>query len=99
MKKLKALWRGDLRLGDAFWAWALIGGLMINVTSSILFLILVMQDQLWPALLVGYGVSIPYNVMAVVGVWRSAARYDGPGLHADLARGATVILMIVLSLT
>jgi len=31
--------------------------------------------------------------------WRAASRYDGPTMHADLARGATVALMAVLSLT
>ncbi len=46
-----------------------------------------------------YGVSLPYNVVAIVGVWRAAGRYDGPAIHADLARGATVLLMAVLSLT
>lgn len=35
----------------------------------------------------------------VVGVWRFAARFEGPVIHADLARVATVILMAVLSLT
>jgi hypothetical protein len=44
-------------------------------------------------------VSLPYNFVAIVGVWRSAARYDGPAIHADLARGATVMLMSVLSFT
>ena len=51
------------------------------------------------ALLFGYGLSLPYNVVAIVGVWRAAARYDGPAVHADLARGVTVILMAVFSLT
>lgn len=31
--------------------------------------------------------------------WRSAARYAGPSVHADLARIATVILMAALTLT
>jgi hypothetical protein len=99
MQKLKALWRGDLRLGDAFWTWADFNGLLVNVTTSILFVILITNDLPVPALLVGYGLSVPYNIVAVVGVWRSAARHDGPKLKADLARWASVILMIVLSLT
>ena len=99
MEKLRALWTGDLPLGDAFWTWALLGGLLVNISTSVLFLVLIMIDHPWPALIVGYGFSVPYNVVAVVGVWRSAARYDGPRTYADLARGATVILMTVLSLT
>jgi len=74
-------------------------GLLVNVVTSMLFLILIMQDLAWAALLIGYGVSLPYNVVATVGVWRAAVRYDGPAIHADLARGATVLLMAALSLT
>lgn len=99
MEKLKSLWRGDLRLGDAFWNWAVVVGVVVNVTTSALFLAFAAADQIWLALLVGYGCSVPYNIVAAVGVWRSAARYDGPALHADLARVAIVVLMTALSLT
>lgn len=99
MEKLIALWRGDLSLGDAFWGWAILGGLLVNVTTSIAFLILLSMDQPWPALIVGYGCSVPYNVVAAIGVWRSAARQNPPHRHGDIARAAVVILMTVLSLT
>ena len=69
------------------------------MTTSLLFLALISADRPWAALFVGYGLSLPYNVLAVVGVWRSAARYQGPAVHADLARIATVTVMLLLSLT
>ena len=96
---LIALWRGDLPLREAFWTWAVTVGLLVNVVTSVLFLILIVQDLAWAALFIGYGVSLPYNVVATVGVWRAAVHYDGPAIHADLARGATVLLMVALSLT
>lgn len=99
MKALGDLWRGDLPLGTAFWTFAVTIGLVVNVTTSILFLILIVNDLALPALVVGYGMSLPYNLVAVVGVWRSAARHDGPEVQADLARGAVLVLMAVLSLT
>jgi hypothetical protein len=99
MGNLMALWRGDLRLGDAFWTWAVLGGLAVNITTSALFLWLITLDRPWVALVVGYGFSVPYNVAVATGVWRSAARHDGPALQADLARVVTLILMVVLSLT
>lgn len=99
MKGLRALWNGDLALGDAFWTWAVFGGLLINATTSTLFLIIITLDQPWAALLLGYGISVPYDVVTVVGVWRSAERHDGANIHADLARGASLVLMIVLSVT
>jgi hypothetical protein len=48
---------------------------------------------------VGYALSVPYNILAGVGVWRSAARYDGPAAHAELARIVVVVVMLLLSLT
>ena len=99
MTKLLALWSGDLALNEAFWTWTVTVGLLVNITSSILFLVLILQDQPLAAVLIGYGLSTPYNILATVGVWRSAARYGGPSLHADLARLASVLLMASLTLT
>jgi hypothetical protein len=99
MAKLRSLWLGDLPLGEAFWTWAIGIGLLINLTTSVLFLVLITVDRPWEALFVGYALSVPYNVLAGVGVWRSAANYDGPALHAELARITTVIVMLLLSVT
>ena len=99
MTKLLALWSGDLDLNEAFWTWTVTVGLLVNIATSILFLMLILQDQPLAGLLIGYGFSVPYNIVAIVGVFRSAARYDGPSLHADLARLASVLLMAALTLT
>ena len=99
MTKLLALWSGDLVLNEAFWTWTVTVGLLVNIATSILFLVLILQDLPLAAVLVGYGLSVPYNIVATVGVWRSAARYRGPSLHADLARIASVLLMAALTLT
>jgi hypothetical protein len=65
----------------------------------VLFVVMMMHD--WPsaAPLIGYGVSRPYNAVAVVGVGRSATRYEASAIHADRARAATAFLMAMLSLT
>ena len=99
MENLKALWRGELRLGDAFWNWAILGALAVNVSTTILRLVLITVDQPWLAFVFGYALSVPYNVVALVGVWRSAARYDGPALRADLARWTSIMLLTILSVT
>ncbi|MBO6882966.1 MAG: hypothetical protein JJ869_05215 [Marivita sp.] len=93
------LWSGDLVLNEACWTWTVTVGLLVNISTSILFLVLILQDQPLAAVLVGYGLSVPYNIVATVRVWRSAARYSGPSLHADLARIVTVTLMAGLTLT
>lgn len=99
MTKLLSIWSGDLALGEAFWTWTVTVGLLVNIATSLLFLMFIVNDQPLVAVLVGYGFSVPYNVVATVGVWRSAARYAGPSLHSDLARLVSVILMAGLTLT
>ena len=95
---LRLLWRGDLPLSEAFWTWALVGGIAVNMITSVLFLLLMLADQPMLALLVGYGLSLPYNIIVVVGVWQSAARYRGDQRLATLARILTVGGMGLLSL-
>lgn len=51
------------------------------------------------ALLVGYGVSVPYNVFAMVAVWRAADRAAGERAWAEAARVAAVVGLAVLTLT
>jgi len=93
------LWRGELPLPTAFWNWAVIGGFAINAVTSLLFLALMVADQPVYAFIAGYVPSVPYNFVATVGVWRSAARYDGDPRWATIARIVTVVMMVLLSLT
>jgi hypothetical protein len=99
MKAMRRLWKGELPLAQAFWNWAVVGGIAVNGLTSILFLALIMGDRIVAAFVVGYAFSVPYNIVATVGVWRSAARYEGDCRWADLARFVTVAGMIVLSVT
>lgn len=99
MTKLRALWSGGLPLGEAFWTWVVAIGLLVNISSSVALVLLMNADRVWAAILAGYAVSLPYNVLVVVGLWRSAARYDGEPRHADFARLATVGVMLTLTLT
>ncbi|MGK7870920.1 hypothetical protein [Falsiroseomonas sp. E2-1-a20] len=99
MRRLHALWLGNLPLEVAFWKWAVIGGLAVNITTSVLFLVLIMQSQPLAAVFVGYALSVPYNIVAAVGVWRSAGRFSGPRHWADLARLVTTLAMVTLSVT
>lgn len=99
MTNLYRLWRGELALGHAFWTWAVFGGLVVNAATSGLFLLLMMNDRPVSAFIAGYAVSIPYNIVASVGVWRAAKHYPGARRWADLARAVTIIGMVLLSLS
>lgn len=97
MAKLRALWAGDLPLGEAFWTYAIGVGVLVNLVTSGLFLTLITLDRPLAALVVGYALSVPYNIVALVGVWRSGARH--PGALADLARIVTLVVMVLLTVT
>lgn len=99
MTAIRRLWLGELPLPEAFWTWAVAGGLAINAITSGLFLALMMHDHIVAAFIAGYAVSVPYNEVVAVGVWRSAARYQGDRHWADLARIVTVAGMVLLSVT
>lgn len=86
-------------LDTAFWNWAIFGGLLVNISSSVLFLILITLDEpLW-AFIAGYSFSVPYNIIATIGVWRSADRYDGDPRWAHIARIVTLAFMALLTVT
>jgi hypothetical protein len=98
MTRLRALWSGDLPLREAFWTYAVAGGVVVNGLTTLLLFVLLAADRPIAALLLGYGLPLPYNVTALVGVWRSAGRHEGKRLHAELARIVTPVLIVVLSL-
>lgn len=99
MNRVARLWRGELPLNETFWTWAVIGGIAVNLVTSGLLLALIAADRPVAALIVGYGPSVPYNILATVGVWRSAGRYTGDPRWAELARIVTLVGMVLLSVT
>jgi len=99
MRRLRRLWVGEVPLQDAFWGWAVMGGLIVNITTTLAFLALVAMDQAIAAFVVGYGCSVPYNIVAVVGVWRAADRHQGDPVLANAARFVTLVAMVVVSIT
>ncbi|MEK9661971.1 MAG: hypothetical protein VW644_09585 [Alphaproteobacteria bacterium] len=98
MSALGRLWRGELPFADAFWSWAVLGGILVNAVTSGMFYFLLVVEQTVPALIVGYGLSIPYNFVVTVGVWRSAEHHPRR-TWAEAARIITLSAMVFLSVT
>jgi hypothetical protein len=95
--KLKSLWAGDVPLPETFWWYAVAYGVLANIITSGLFLILIVED-VTPWLLVPvFLLPVPYNIFVIVAVWRSAGQYRGDQKWADLARAATLAGMIILT--
>lgn len=99
MGELRRLWTGEMPLIRAFWTYAVLFGVAINLLTSGMFIALIAAERPLAALFAGYGLSVPYNIVATVGVWRAAARHDGNPAHAELARIVTLVGMLLLSLT
>jgi hypothetical protein len=103
MSELTTLHTGTVPLARAFWSWAIAGGLIINLLTTFGFLILTSADHTIAALIVGYGVSIPYNIWVTIGVVRSASNPEASaGVPSNRARAfvaITILGALILSLT
>jgi hypothetical protein len=91
-------WRGGLPLGRAFWLWGILGGGIVSLFATLLALMLLAAGApAWLAALV-FAAHIPWNLMLLVGVWRSAGRPGVSRATANLARLVILLWVVVLSL-
>lgn len=82
---IRNLWTGDVSLARTFWEFAVIYGLVLNLAATAAALGMASAGQPgWLALAV-HLLPLPYTVLVLVAVWRSAARYAGRKLWAELA--------------
>ncbi len=97
MQLIKQLWAGDIPLDQAFWRYTVVYGLLLNLVTHVLFFALLVRDVNTVLVVLAFALPIPYNLLMIVVVWRSADRYQGPKSWAELARIAAVIWMIALT--
>jgi hypothetical protein len=89
--------RGDLPLGRAFWHWGILGGGIVSLFATLLALTLIAAGApAWLAVVV-FAAHIPWNLMLLVGVWRSAGRPEVSPAAAGLARCLILAWVVVLS--
>ena len=90
--------RGGLPLGRAFWFWGILGGGIVSLFATLLALTLIAAGApAWLAVLV-FAAHIPWNVVLLVGVWRSAGRPGVSPAVASLARLVILAWLVVLSI-
>ena len=95
---LRRLWAGEVSLGRVFWSYAIGLGSLLSVLATLAAMAALTVDG---AELIGLGLyvlPIPYNVLMVVAVWRSADAYPGPRLWADLARPVVLVWAVLASI-
>jgi hypothetical protein len=95
---LQQLAAGGFPLAQAFWRDAIVYGSLLNlILTGLAFAVLAADGPAWLAVAVFFS-AVPYNALAALGVWRSAARYGGPPANATLARIAVTAWAVAASL-
>jgi hypothetical protein len=91
------LWRGGLPLGRAFWLWGVLGGAAVGLSSTLLAAILLAAEApAWLAAL-AFAAHLPWNLVLLVGVWRSAGQPEVDRDAALLARAVMLGWVVALS--
>ena len=96
---MKAFWRGELPLSRAFWKFAILYVALANICATGAAFAALAADLPIVVVVIIFLLPLPYVIVAVVGVWRSAETYKGPPHWAALARYATVVwgaIMIII---
>ena len=97
MRTIVELWRGEFPLGRAFWLWGILGGGVVALFATILALALITAGApAWLAVLV-FVAHLPWNLVLLVGVWRSAERPEVGRDTAVLARAVIAAWAVALS--
>ena len=91
LTSLKALWRGQLPLREAFWRYAITYDLILNLAATIAALTLILRDAPITLAVIVHFLPLPYSLFAATGAWRSADRYDG---NPSFANAIKVVIII-----
>ena len=97
MRAIVELWRGELPLGRAFWLWGVLGGAAVGLFTTLLPVVLLAAEApAWLAAL-AFAAHLPWNLVLLVGVWRSAGRPEVDRDAAVLARAVMLGWVVALS--
>lgn len=93
---MRAFVAGRVPLAVAFWRYAILYGTAINLVATIAAL--AAQVAGWPDMLalMLFLLPVPYTLLTIPGVWRSAAAYGGPDYWPTWARFGVVAWAIVM---
>ena len=97
MPLIKQLWAGEVPLDLAFWRYTITYGLLLNLLTHGLFFALLAGDANLLLVALAFALPIPYNILMIVAVWRSADRFEGSKSWSETARIVAVIWMIILT--
>jgi hypothetical protein len=87
----RQLWRGELPLHEAFWRYAITYDLILNLACTLGALTLVLAEAPIALAAVIHFLPLPYSLLAAIGTWRSADRYEGNPFHAAAAKIVLIV--------
>ena len=90
MRALADLWAGRLPLAAAFWTHAVLICFSANGLATAATMVAIVMELPDAVALAVHLSPAPYTVACAVGVWRSAARYEGHRGWAEAARTGTI---------
>lgn len=92
------LWSGRISLPRAFWEYAVVYGTLLNLITTFASLAALAAGAGGIAALAIYFLPLPYNLLIVVAVWRSAETYRGPVIWRQLSRIAVIVWAVIVSI-
>ena len=112
MKWIGRLWRGEYSLGKAFWVFGVLISVLwyfatkfLSMALLVLMLFLGFSGPSAPAGLLSGSLfiffamavlTLAYEVLVGVGIWRSAAKFTGNRVYSFLARGTVALYLAVI---
>lgn len=96
-RRIADLWSGRVPLADAFWTYAIFWGFLINMATTLTSLGLVVADVPGWVAAVAHFAPLPWNLLVLVAVWRSAGRPEVPQSLRLAARSAIVVWSAILT--
>jgi hypothetical protein len=91
-----ALWRGHIPLSQAFWTYTLLLGTLINLLATGLMFAAMAAGVPAAAAILLHLMPLPYNILVLMAVWRSAGDFRGPRPLAAIAQLATALWFAVM---
>jgi hypothetical protein len=91
------LWSGRAPLPRAFWEYAICYGSLLNLVTTFASLAALSMGAAGLVALALHFMPLPYNLFAVVAVWRSAGHYPGPAIWGPLSRIGVIVWALIAS--
>src|SRR5262245_43496751 len=95
---LADLWTGRTPLPRAFWEYAIGYGTLLNFVTTLASFAALAAGAGAAAAIVLHFLPLPYNVLAVVAVWRSGEHYRGPAIWPQLSRIGVIVWALIVSI-